>query len=221
MRRAGELSLVEQSVVADEENMSIKHAILGLISQQPMHGYRVKEAFDDRMSPLWGLTTGQIYQTLNALERAGFVESRGERVGSRPMRRIYSLTDAGRRELRKWLQGPRSRCVRSFRGELPIRLMLLRDDGVTAFCDVLARREHEVRHLHARVTRMPRPGSTAPDELDVVGVFLDAMAHELEAELKTVRRCREEVVKWVKARKLAVAVPIDLGAFPAARGVRP
>jgi DNA-binding PadR family transcriptional regulator len=185
--------------------MSIKHAILGLISQQPMHGYRLKEAFDDRMSALWGLTTGQIYQTLGALERAGLLASRGERVGSRPTRRIYSLTDAGKRELRRWLRDPRSACTRSFRGELPIRLMLLREEGVAGFCDVLARREHEARHLHARITEMPRPAPAPDDEVDVLGVFLDAMAHQLDAELKTLRRCREEVAKWAKARKLPVA----------------
>src|SRR3954468_15751329 len=105
--------------------MSIKHAVLGVIAEEPMHGYRVKELFDERMTPLWGLTTGQIYQTLTALERAGLVASRGERVGNRPARAIYAITDAGARELRRWLRDERPR-ARSFRGELPIRVMLLR-----------------------------------------------------------------------------------------------
>ena len=83
--------------------MSIKHAVLGLLSEQPMHGYRLKEAFDERVGGLWGLTTGQIYQTLKALERAALLEGRGERVGARPARRIYSLTPQGTRALNAWL----------------------------------------------------------------------------------------------------------------------
>ena len=83
--------------------MSIKHAMLGLLSEQPMHGYRLKEAFDERVGGLWGLTTGQIYQTLKALERAALLEGRGERVGARPARRIYSLTPQGTRALNAWL----------------------------------------------------------------------------------------------------------------------
>src|SRR6185436_15829255 len=115
------------------QGMSIKHAVLGLIADEPMHGYRVKEAFDERMTPLWGVTTAQIYNTLGALERGGLVASRGERVGSRPTRRIYSVTDAGARELRRWLRARGSSRAHSFRGELPIRLMLLRAGGVGDF----------------------------------------------------------------------------------------
>ena len=57
--------------------MSIKYALLGLVGEEPMHGYRLKATFDRRVGGLWKLTTAQIYQTLNALERAGLVgESR-------------------------------------------------------------------------------------------------------------------------------------------------
>jgi DNA-binding PadR family transcriptional regulator len=201
--------------------MSIKHAVLGLIAEQPMHGYRVKEAFDERMTPLWGLTTAQIYQTLGALERAGLVASRGERVGSRPTRRIYSVTDAGARELRRWLRASRSARARSFRGELPIRLMLLRPSGVGELSALLERCEHDAKHLHARVSEFPRPPRAHDAQIDVLGVFLDTMARQLEAELATLRRCREEVARWISARKVATPSGADEDAVGDTRARHP
>lgn len=182
--------------------MSIKHAILGLLSEQPMHGYRLKDIFDERVSPMWGLTTAQIYQTLSSLERGGLLESRGERVGSRPERRTYCLTDAGQRELRAWLQETPSPSTRPFRADLLLRLMFLREEDVARLYRTLDQQEHEARHLYARVTQMPR-SCTAADgaDVDILGLFLDGMAHHLDADLKILRRCRDEIERWTKARQ--------------------
>lgn len=179
--------------------MSIRHAILGLLAEQPMHGYRLKAVFAERMSPLWGLSTGQIYQCLGALEHAGFVESRGERVGNRPARRVYSVTERGRRELSGWLQDGCSVWVRPFREDLLIRLMLLREHEAETLLASLARQEHEIavllaRVVHAKAAR-PRRGPT----VDVRTAFLEGMTHHLEADLKLLRSCREETVRWARS----------------------
>jgi DNA-binding PadR family transcriptional regulator len=183
--------------------MSIKYAMLGLIGEQPMHGYRLKETFDRRVGSLWGLTTAQVYQTLNALERAGLLASHGERVGSRPARRVYSLTSTGRRALERWLDAAPTPWIRPFRADVLIRLLFLREADVTAVCGVLDRQEQEVLHSRDRVTRAahrpPRDGT-----IDVVGVFLDGIAHHLDADLTLLRRCREELARWSRARRLAV-----------------
>ena len=184
--------------------MSIKHEILGLLSEQPMHGYRLKDTFDERVSPMWGLTTAQIYQTLGALERAGLLQSRGERVGSRPERRIYKLTDTGERELLAWLREPPATSLRPFRADLLLRLMFLRDEDVDRLCRTLDGQEHEALHLYARVTQMSR-GCTVGDGtgIDILGLFLDGMAHHLDADLKILRRCRDEIDRWSKAHTVA------------------
>ena len=187
--------------------MSIRHAILGLLSEQPMHGYRLREAFAERVSPLWGLTTGQIYQSLAALERAGFLQSRGERADRRPARRIYSVTESGRRELSAWLGGAPSTWTRPFREDLLIRLMLLRDCDVGPLWQSLARQEHEAMLHIARVVHLRASGPSPGTTLDVRSTFLDGMAHHLEADVKLLQRCREELEKWARARKL------DLGIF--------
>ncbi len=183
--------------------MSIKHAILGLIAEEPMHGYRLKETFDRRISALWGLTTAQIYQTLRVLERAGLLTSRGERVGNRPARRIYSLTDAGKRALNKWLGAALSPWIRPVRADVLVRLMFMREPDIATLWGALDRQEQEVLHLRDRVASAPRrPRREAA--IDLTALFLDGMAHHIDADLALLRRCREELAKWSRARKLEV-----------------
>jgi DNA-binding PadR family transcriptional regulator len=86
----------------------VKYALLGMLREQPDHGYRLKKRFEERMGSLWRLNTGHVYQTLRALTKAGLVaEVRSdddglERDGLRP-RRVFTLTTRGERTLERWL----------------------------------------------------------------------------------------------------------------------
>ena len=87
--------------------MTVKHALLGLLTQQPMHGYELKNAFEETVGTLWELNIGQIYNTLRLLERDGYVELKGqEQEGRGPPRKVYGITEAGRSELADWLAEP-------------------------------------------------------------------------------------------------------------------
>jgi DNA-binding PadR family transcriptional regulator len=174
--------------------MSIRYAILGLLAEQPMHGYRLKEVFDRRVSPLWGLTTGQIYQSLAVLERAALVESRGERKGRRPTRRVYSITEAGKRDLGEWLQAPTT-FARPFREEMVIRLMMLGGSQADGLLRMLARQTDEAKELLAHVMRMRAQRRVEGDGLDLTGVFLESMTHHLEADIKNLELFRGEIVR--------------------------
>jgi DNA-binding PadR family transcriptional regulator len=175
--------------------MSIRYAILGLLAERPLHGYGLKRVFDQRLSPLWGLTTGQIYQSLNALERVGLIEGRSERSTRRPARRVYSVTEAGRRALDRWLAAAPTAWTRPFRDEMLIRLMLLRDTEAAALSESLARQEHEAMLLLARVTRMRDQARARKLDaaIDLAGVFLCGLAHHLEADIKSLQQFRAEI----------------------------
>ena len=87
--------------------MTVKHALLGLLAQQPMHGYELKSAFEETVGTLWELNIGQIYNTLRLLERDGLVAFHGqEQEGRGPPRKIYTITEIGRQELAHWLSQP-------------------------------------------------------------------------------------------------------------------
>lgn len=173
--------------------MSIRYAILGLLAEEPMHGYRLKKIFDRRVSPLWGLTTGQIYQTLAALERIALVESRGERRGRRPSRRVYSVTVSGKRDLAAWLaESPAP--SRPFREEMLIRLMLFGESHAENLLRAIGKQIDDATALLERVRRLREQHASTPRRgLDVTGVFLESMSHHLEADVRSLALLRHEI----------------------------
>ncbi len=86
--------------------MSLEHAILGFLNYAPMTGYDLKKAFDASIHHFWPADQAQIYRTLKALMRWGWVTVKVVPQEDRPNRKVYHITDAGREELRRWLQTP-------------------------------------------------------------------------------------------------------------------
>jgi len=87
--------------------MSLSHAILGLLRQEPMTGYDLKtRCFDQSINYFWPADQAQIYRTLDKLVDQGWVSFHIETQSPRPSRKVYSLTPAGLVELDRWLQRP-------------------------------------------------------------------------------------------------------------------
>ena len=86
--------------------MSLDHAILGFLNYQPFSGYDLKKIFDTTVRHFWPADQSQIYRTLGRLTEEGFVKMETVEQTSRPDRKVYHITPAGRRELTDWLVGP-------------------------------------------------------------------------------------------------------------------
>jgi DNA-binding PadR family transcriptional regulator len=84
--------------------MSIRHALLALLSEGPKYGLQLREEFVARTGEVWPLNVGQVYQTLQRLERDGLVESED---GADPgPQKGFQITEEGERELAEWLRTP-------------------------------------------------------------------------------------------------------------------
>lgn len=83
-----------------------KYAILGLLSHEPLTGYDIKKKIESTISYFWDASFGQIYPTLQKLANDGLVIKKVELEENRPVRKIYSITEKGIEELRKWLREP-------------------------------------------------------------------------------------------------------------------
>jgi len=81
-------------------------AILGLLSERPLHGYELRAAYQEDLVPKSQVNIGQIYTTLDRLERDGLVTHQRVAQPVRPDKKVYGLTDKGREELQRWLQTP-------------------------------------------------------------------------------------------------------------------
>ncbi|RJQ55514.1 MAG: PadR family transcriptional regulator [Actinobacteria bacterium] len=88
--------------------MPVRHAILGLLEQEPRHGYELRVSFEAMVggSSVWDLKPAQVYTTLTRLEEQGMIECSSIMQAGGPEKRIYSITDEGRRELEDWLSRP-------------------------------------------------------------------------------------------------------------------
>ena len=86
--------------------MSLKHAILGFLQYQPFSGYDLKKAFDTSVHHFWPADQSQIYRTLAQLADEGWAEVEIVPQEDRPDRKVFSITEAGRDELGRWLRTP-------------------------------------------------------------------------------------------------------------------
>ena len=84
--------------------MSVKHLFLAILSKKAMHGYDLKNAFEHLVSEQWTLNFGQVYTTLNRMERDGLVSSKEVRQVEKPDKKIYHLTEEGQHQLDQWLR---------------------------------------------------------------------------------------------------------------------
>jgi DNA-binding PadR family transcriptional regulator len=162
--------------------MSVPHALLALLSEVPKYGLRLHDEFVARTGEVWPLNVGQVYTTLQRLERDGLVEADdGETERSR---KRYRITPMGERELADWLRTPPD-LVPPPRDELVIKVLVaLQIPGI----DV-----HELLQVHRRhvieiMQRYTQVKASAGKEDVALALVADAELFRLEA-----------IIRWLDA----------------------
>ena len=85
--------------------MSIRHALLALLSEGPKYGLQLRQEFESRTGEVWPLNVGQVYTTLQRLERDGLIESDDVADDEGPQKG-FRITQEGAEELAQWLRTP-------------------------------------------------------------------------------------------------------------------
>jgi PadR family transcriptional regulator AphA len=130
-----------------------RYAVLGFLSWRPGSGYDIRRAISETVGNFWNESFGQIYPALRELERDDLVKREVERTPGKPDRHVYTITEAGRAELRRWLEKPCDPHV--YRVEVLIKLFF---GGQTSLESSLAhvaryRAEHEALLARYRAIR--------------------------------------------------------------------
>jgi DNA-binding PadR family transcriptional regulator len=86
--------------------MSLKNAILGLLSIKPSTGYDIKTDFDNSIKFIWNSDQTQIYKTLTEMIDENLVSSTTVHQNGKPSKKVYEITETGREQLRQWLLKP-------------------------------------------------------------------------------------------------------------------
>jgi DNA-binding PadR family transcriptional regulator len=176
--------------------LTIRHALLALLSEGPKYGFQLAQEFAAGTGEMWPLNTGQVYTTLQRLERDELVES--DSSGDEGPQKDFRITESGRRELDDWLRTPTDMSSPP-RDELVIKVLVaLRVPGVDVRDVVQAHRRHVIEAMQ-RYTRLK--GET-PEHDVALAVVVDAQIFRLEA-----------VVRWLDAAdtRLAGQVPAPPG----------
>jgi DNA-binding PadR family transcriptional regulator len=162
--------------------MSIKHALLALLSEGPKYGLQLRQEFEAGTGQVWPLNVGQVYTTLQRLERDGLIESDDDTDADDGTQKRFRITVHGEEELDQWLHTPPD-LSQPPRDELVIKVLIaLRIPGV----DV-----HEVIQSHRRylVELMQQWTRLKEDEAN----FDVSFALVVDAELFRL----DSVVRWL------------------------
>lgn len=169
--------------------MSVRNGLLALLVDGHRHGYELRKELEERTGSLWELNVGQVYTTLGRLERDGLVVEVGQErsAGGGHDQRQWSLTDAGRAELRDWFGSTRQRSAPD-RDELVIKLTLAASTDSVDLDDVIDAQRATTTEDLQHYTRLK--AATAPE--DTARLFaLDAVISQIDAELSWLEQCQQ------------------------------
>ncbi len=158
--------------------MSVRHALLALLSEGPKYGLQLREEFEARTGEVWPLNVGQVYTTLQRLERDGLVESEDDADDS--PQKGFRITSDGLAELAGWLRTPPD-LASPPRDELVMKVLVaLRVPGT----DV-----HEVIQVHRRylvelMQRWTRIKEAEADSDLGLALVVDAELFRLDAVIR-------------------------------------
>ncbi len=186
--------------------MSVRQSLLAILDQGPCYGYQLRAEFARRTGATWPLNVGQIYNTLDRLERDGLVE-KGDVDEQGHV--YWHITDAGSLVVREWLRAPVERAPRD---ELAIKLTVAATlPGVDAADGIRTQRSASQAQLD-ELRGAAYPGPAGPEEV-AWSLVTDARVFAAEAELRWLEHAQERL-----ARQGADAVVLELSTDRPKRG---
>ena len=188
--------------------MSVRQALLALLDEQPRYGYQLRSEFEQRTGAAWPLNVGQVYTTLNRLERDGLVEGTGDDGEGHVM---YRVTELGRAEVATWFTTPVGR-TQPPRDELAIKLAIaVTVPGVDVGAVIQQQRTATMGALqdYTRLKQRAGTGGT-PSEQGAAelawSLVLESMVFAAEAEIRWLDHCEARLRRHAAERSATSVV---------------
>jgi DNA-binding PadR family transcriptional regulator len=169
----------------------VKYPLLALLATGPAHGYELKQSFESRFGAVWPpVNIGQVYSTLQRLERDHLVHGYDVAQAARPDKHVFEITEVGLKALDEWLRtvsaAPR------IRDEFFMKLVLAELAGLASPLELIERQRRaflqELRDLNdLLLDENPKNVTT---QLLIEGVGL-----HVQADLKWLDLCEEKLRK--------------------------
>jgi DNA-binding PadR family transcriptional regulator len=197
--------------------MSVRHALLALLSEGPKYGLQLREEFEANTGQVWPLNVGQVYTTLQRLERDGLVAAIGDTETIEPgPQKAYRITDAGSTELARWLRFPPDLSTPP-RDDLVMKVLIAVRVPDTDVSEVIQAHRRYLVQLMQEWTRLKEDdnGNDLAFSLVVDSELfrLDSVVRWLDAAEGRLRRALAD--GWTPAQPTTAAPPIGLPRLPA------
>ena len=187
--------------------MALRHAVLAAVLEGEVSGYQLAKRFDVSVANFWSATPQQLYRELERLEAAGLLQGRTVEQHKRPTKRVFTLTDAGREELRAFIAEPTR--PTAIRDDFLVKLQAAGDDDLASVRESLTERLDHARGKLALYDRLRDDllgGHTESAHLrdaERVGPFLTLLGGRMY-EQQNIRWC-EAVLELLDQRRSAPA----------------
>lgn len=164
--------------------------LLALLAKEPAHGYELKSRLEQMFGGAYpSPNIGQVYLTLQRLERAGLVRSQDVVQATRPNKRVYEITPAGREKVVEWLEavgdGPR------VRDDFFMKLAL---GPLLGDVDRLGLINRQRRHYLAQMRALTSLATENTDGDPIARLLAEGAMLHVQADLDWLERCQEELV---------------------------
>jgi DNA-binding PadR family transcriptional regulator len=196
--------------------MALRHAVLAALLEGEASGYQLSKRFDVSVANFWSATPQQLYRELERLEQEGLLRARVVEQQRRPNKRVFTLTPAGREELRAFTAQPAR--PTAIRDDLLVKLQAVDAGDEHAVSEALSARLDHARGKLALYDRLRDDLLAGRDEDDHlrdaerVGPYLTLMAgrmyeqqniawctavlHVLEQRSRAPRTAQEVSTAW-------------------------
>ncbi len=192
--------------------MSVRQSLLAILNQGPCYGYQLRAEFDRRTGSTWPLNVGQIYNTLDRLERDGLVQKAHIDADGQ---NYVEITDAGRAQVSDWLGSPVVRTLAT-RDELAIKLAIaVTLPGVDIARVIQVQRSATMRTLQ-ELTRT-KNATADPESSEQLAwlLVIDSLIFAAEAEARWLDHSERRLAR---ARSAGLASPLPLNTEVPKRG---
>jgi DNA-binding PadR family transcriptional regulator len=187
--------------------MTVRQSLLAILAVGPCYGYQLRSEFDRRTGFTWPLNVGQIYTTLERLERDGLVR-RGDTDSEGHL--YWEITTDGRAAVTDWFARP-VEPARGTRDELAVKVAIAATlPGIEVASVIEAQRAATTVRLEG-LGRSTFDGEAGGTEELAWSLLRDGRVIDAESELRWLARCAEVLGS-------AVSAPLPLSTVKPRRG---
>ena len=131
---------------------STEYVLLGTLFSGHKHGYEIMQFLESALESTWRVSTSQLYVLLKRLEREGLLQSSLEAQETRPSKRVFSLTPAGRNVFLEWLRSPTEH-VRDLRIEFLAKLFFFHRFSLKGGNDLVSAQVKALKEIRERIQK--------------------------------------------------------------------